>query len=55
MQVRPTLRQQLVDATMAKRLAEPDELNGVVLFLLSDASSYITGTDILVDGGLAYL
>jgi NAD(P)-dependent dehydrogenase (short-subunit alcohol dehydrogenase family) len=34
-----------------KRLAEPEDLVGVCAFLASDASSYITGETILVDGG----
>lgn len=34
------------------RYASPEELARVVAFLLSDASSYITGTEIVVDGGL---
>jgi len=35
------------------RLAEPEDIVGSVLFLASDASSYITGHTIIVDGGLS--
>lgn len=34
-----------------KRLGTMDEIGGAVAFLLSDLASYITGTDLLVDGG----
>jgi 3-oxoacyl-[acyl-carrier protein] reductase len=35
-----------------KRLGTPEEVAQVVAFLLSDKASYITGTNLLVDGGM---
>ena len=37
--------------TPMKRLGYPDEIGSSVVFLASEASSYITGTNILIDGG----
>ena len=38
--------------TALKRLAEPEEIAGVIAFLASDDARYITGQSIEVDGGL---
>ncbi len=43
----------IINMTPFKRLGEPDELIGTVIWLASDASKFITGTIIAVDGGFS--
>lgn len=47
----PTLVAQFEKETMFGRIGDPDELKGAMLFLCSPASKWITGQDLLVDGG----
>ncbi|MDD3806577.1 MAG: SDR family oxidoreductase [Candidatus Marinimicrobia bacterium] len=50
----PDIRKAWLDRTALKRFADPAELGRVGAFLCSEAASYITGTDILVDGGAVH-
>ncbi|KAK5059616.1 hypothetical protein LTR69_006205 [Exophiala sideris] len=40
------------DNCVMHRIANPSELNGIVVYLMSDASSYATAADYRVDGGV---
>ncbi|KAK5224295.1 hypothetical protein LTR47_009906 [Exophiala xenobiotica] len=38
--------------TILKRIAQPDDIQGPCVFLASEAARYVTGEDVVVDGGL---
>jgi enoyl-[acyl-carrier-protein] reductase (NADH) len=40
-----------LEMTPMKRVGQPDEIGSVALFLASDASSLMTGSIVLADGG----
>lgn len=46
-----TDRQYLIDTTPMGRLGEPEEVANVIAFLASDESSFMTGSEVVVDGG----
>jgi NAD(P)-dependent dehydrogenase (short-subunit alcohol dehydrogenase family) len=48
----PMLRDHVVNRTPLQRHAQPSEIAGAAVYLLSDASSFQTGSVMVVDGGL---
>lgn len=49
----PALRKQMLENTPMRRMGEPQEVARAALFLASEEASFITGVDLLVDGGAA--
>jgi NAD(P)-dependent dehydrogenase (short-subunit alcohol dehydrogenase family) len=47
----PDVRQRTVDSHAMRRLGTPEELAEAVVWLASERSSYVTGANLLVDGG----
>ena len=49
---RKAFLEKVIDLHPLGRLAEPSDIARSILFLASDESSWITGIDLIVDGGL---
>lgn len=47
----PTLRDYVIKRSPLARHAQPEEIAGAAVYLLSDAASFTTGTHLVVDGG----
>ena len=53
--VSPQQREALINARSLKRPQVPEDLTGVLRFLLSEDSRFITGQSLVVDGGTVFL
>ena len=47
----PTIHANIIEQTPAGRMADPDELTGIALYLASPASDFTTGAIFTIDGG----
>ena len=48
----PKLKKELEKSIPLKRVGKPNDIADGILFLLSDSSKYITGTELIIDGGV---
>ena len=51
----PTSEKELLGTTIMQRAAQPEEVARAVLFLASDEASFMTGSEMVVDGGYTAL
>ena len=49
------MRQKIIDLQCVKRIGQPVDMVGTMLFLASDASEFVTGQSIAMDGGSVFL
>ena len=50
-QLSPAIKRRITKSTPMSRLAKPEEIADAIFYLASPQASYVTGTDLLVDGG----
>ena len=51
--ITPEREQAILNHTPMYRFGEPEELIGAVMYLASNASSFVTGSELIVDGGFS--
>jgi NAD(P)-dependent dehydrogenase (short-subunit alcohol dehydrogenase family) len=49
----PEMRQKYIDSNPMKRMARPEEIAGAVMWLCSDMAGFVTGTGLVIDGGVS--
>ena len=49
---KPSSKKNLQKIIPMKKVGKPDDIANGIMFLLSDQSQYITGTELIIDGGL---
>ena len=50
--IKPEILQSIVDQIPMGRMARPDEIAGLIAYLVSEEASYITGANLSINGGL---
>ena len=45
-------REEVIERTVLKRIGRPEDIANGALFLASDESSFMTGSELVIDGGL---
>lgn len=51
--IRPEVAHYFKEAPPMKRIGQPQDLTGGLIFLLSDGAAYVTGIDLAIDGGMS--
>lgn len=51
-EIETQIKEKLVNAIPVKRIGRPEEIANTVLFLASDQASFITGSELIADGGM---
>jgi 3-oxoacyl-[acyl-carrier protein] reductase len=51
-QIRPDMRERILNSCAMRKPGTPQDVGNIVAFLASDRASYITGANIIVDGGM---
>ena len=51
--IRPEVKHYFTEAPPMKRLGQPKDIAGGLVYLMSDAATYVTGHNLAIDGGMS--